>query len=70
MSYKREQPVGAAVWALVDEIVAERINAGDERLAAVDWRRSGPNMRILDVVTPFDAETEMREQLMAVRPSL
>src|SRR3954469_2816315 len=62
MFYKGEQPVGVAVWALVDDLVAKRIDAGDRRLTAVEWK-SGANMRILDVVAPFGAEAEMREQV-------
>jgi cytolysin-activating lysine-acyltransferase len=62
MFYKGEQPVGVAVWALVDDLVAKRIDGGDKRLTAVEWK-SGSNMRILDVVAPFGAEAEMREQL-------
>ena len=57
--YKGEQPVGVALWALADEIVAKRIDAGDRRLTAVEWK-SGANMRIIDVVAPFGGETEMR----------
>jgi cytolysin-activating lysine-acyltransferase len=59
--YKGEQPVGIAVWALVDDFVAKRFDAGDERLSAIEWK-SGTNMRILDVVAPFGAEAEMRVQ--------
>src|SRR5882724_3873115 len=59
--YKGEQPVGIALWALVDEIVAKRIDAGDKRLTAVEWK-SGSNVRIVDVVAPFGGEAEMREQ--------
>ncbi|HVQ67005.1 MAG TPA: toxin-activating lysine-acyltransferase [Bradyrhizobium sp.] len=65
MFYKGEQPVGVAVWALVDDLVAKRIDAGDKRLTAVEWK-SGPNMRVLDVVAPFGAEAEMREQIAAL----
>jgi cytolysin-activating lysine-acyltransferase len=60
--YKGEQPVGVAVWALADELVATRIDAGDKRLAAVEWK-SGINMRIIDIVAPFGGEAEMRRQL-------
>ena len=60
--YKGEQPVGVALWALVDELVAERIDAGDRRLAAVEWK-SGGNMRIIDIIAPFGGEAEMREQV-------
>jgi cytolysin-activating lysine-acyltransferase len=62
MFYNGEQPVGVAVWALVDDIVAKRIDAGDVRLTAVEWK-SGANMRIVDVVAPFGGEAEMRGQV-------
>jgi cytolysin-activating lysine-acyltransferase len=60
--YKGEQPVGTALWALADDLVARRIDAGDNRLTAVEWK-SGINMRIIDVVAPFGGEAEMREQV-------
>src|SRR5882672_4352605 len=60
--YKGEQPVGVAVWALVDDLVAKRIDAGDTRLSAVEWK-SGSHMRMVDVVAPFGGEAEMREQV-------
>jgi cytolysin-activating lysine-acyltransferase len=59
--YQGEQPVGVALWALADDLVARRIDAGDKRLAAVEWK-SGINMRIIDVVAPFGGEAEMRGQ--------
>jgi cytolysin-activating lysine-acyltransferase len=64
--YKGEQPVGVALWALADELVARRIDAGDKRLAAVEWK-SGINMRIIDIVAPFGGEAEMRGQLSDAR---
>jgi cytolysin-activating lysine-acyltransferase len=60
--YKGEQPVGVALWALADELVARRVDAGDTRLAAVEWK-SGSNMCIIDVVAPFGGEAEMRDQI-------
>jgi len=66
--YKGEQPVGVALWALADEIVAKRIDAGDKRLSAVEWK-SGANMRIIDIVAPFGGEAEMRGQLETPLPS-
>jgi cytolysin-activating lysine-acyltransferase len=63
--YKGEQPVGVALWALADELVARRIDAGDNRLAAVEWK-SGSNMRIIDIVAPFGGEAEMRAQVAHV----
>jgi cytolysin-activating lysine-acyltransferase len=60
--YSGEQPVGVALWALADDLVAKRIDAGDTRLAAVEWK-SGSNMRIVDIIAPFGGEAEMRGQL-------
>jgi cytolysin-activating lysine-acyltransferase len=62
MFYKGEQPVGVALWALVDDLVAKRIDAGDKRLSAVEWQ-SGSHTRMIDVVAPFGGEAEMREQV-------
>jgi cytolysin-activating lysine-acyltransferase len=42
--------------------VAKRIDAGDKRLAAVEWM-SGSNMRIIDFVAPFGGEAEMRSKV-------
>jgi cytolysin-activating lysine-acyltransferase len=60
--YKGEQPVGVALWALVDDLVAKRIDAGDNRLTAVEWK-SGSNMRIVELVAPFGGEAEMRSRV-------
>src|SRR6201995_51661 len=50
--YKGEQPVGVALWALVDDLVAKRIDAGDNRLSVMEWK-SGSNKRIFELVAPF-----------------
>ncbi len=60
--YKGEQPVGVALWALADDLVAKRIDAGDNRLSAVEWK-SGSNMRIVELVAPFGGEAEIRESI-------
>jgi cytolysin-activating lysine-acyltransferase len=60
--YKGEQPVGVALWALADDLVAKRIDANDKRLTAVEWK-SGPNLRIVELVAPFGGEAEMRAQV-------
>ena len=60
--YKGEQPVGVAFWALADEIVAKRIDAGDVRLTPAEWK-SGASKRIIDVVAPFGGEAEMLGQI-------
>lgn len=60
--YRGEQPVGVAMWALVDDLVAKRIDAGDNRLTASEWK-GGSNTRIVELVAPFGGETEMRGQI-------
>jgi cytolysin-activating lysine-acyltransferase len=62
--YNGEQPVGVALWALVDDLAAKRIDAGDRRLTAVEWK-SGAIMRIIELVAPFGGEAEMRAQVGA-----
>jgi hemolysin-activating ACP:hemolysin acyltransferase len=37
-----------ALWALANELVAKRIDAGDKRLVAVEWK-NGNSMRIINV---------------------
>jgi cytolysin-activating lysine-acyltransferase len=64
--YKDEQPVGVVLWALADDLVAKRIDAGDTRLAAVEWK-SGGVMRIIDIVAPFGGEAEMRGQVSRIQ---
>jgi cytolysin-activating lysine-acyltransferase len=63
--YKGEQPVGVALWALADDLVTKRIDAGDNRLSAVEWK-SGNNLRVIDIVAPFGGEAEMQGQLNSV----
>ncbi|MEA2941533.1 MAG: cytolysin-activating lysine-acyltransferase [Bradyrhizobium sp.] len=60
--YNGEQPVGVALWALADDLAAKRIDAGDNRLSAVEWK-SGSNMRIVELVAPFGGEAEIRKQI-------
>ena len=60
--YQGEQPVGVALWALADDLAAKRIDAGDNRLSAVEWK-SGSLLRIIDTVAPFGGEAEMRSKV-------
>jgi cytolysin-activating lysine-acyltransferase len=57
--YSGEQPVGVAL--LADDLVAKRIDAGDTRLTAVEWK-SGANLRIIDIIALFGGEAGIREQ--------
>jgi cytolysin-activating lysine-acyltransferase len=63
--YSGDRPVGVALWALADDLVAKRIDANDKRLTAVEWK-SGGNLRIVELVAPFGGEAEMRAQVGAV----
>jgi cytolysin-activating lysine-acyltransferase len=43
--YKGAQPVGVALWALANATVAKRIDGGDNRLTAVEWKSGSPAHR-------------------------
>jgi len=58
--YNGDQPVGVAMSAPVDDFVAERIDANDRRLTAVEWK-SGPHLHTIELVAPFGGEGEMRK---------
>lgn len=60
--YQGQQPVGVALWALVDDLVAKRIDVGDTRLSAAEWK-CGSNMRIVELVAPFGGEREIRQSI-------
>jgi hypothetical protein len=60
--------VGLVLCALADDLVAKRIDAGDKRLAAVEWK-SGINMRVIDIValqSLFEASVENRAGMEAM----
>jgi cytolysin-activating lysine-acyltransferase len=60
--YNGEQPVGLALWAMVDSSVAARMDAGDNRLTVAEWK-CGEEFRIVDVIAPFGREGEMRKSI-------
>jgi len=62
--YQGDRPVGVALWALADDLVAKRIDAGTTRLSAAEWK-SGTSLRIIDIIAPFGGEAEMRAQVGA-----
>lgn len=62
--YRGDRPVGIALWAQVDDAIAKRLDSGDKRLAAAEWR-CGPHQRIVEVMAPFGGEQEIRRQLEA-----
>jgi cytolysin-activating lysine-acyltransferase len=62
--YQGDRPVGVALWALADDLVAKRIDAGNPRLSAAEWK-SGTQLRIIDIIAPFGGEAEIRAQVGA-----
>jgi cytolysin-activating lysine-acyltransferase len=60
--YQGKQPVGVALWALADEAVAKRIDGGEKRLSAAEWK-SGKNKRVVELVAPFGGEMEIWESI-------
>jgi cytolysin-activating lysine-acyltransferase len=60
--YSGSRPVGVALWAMADDLVAKRIDAGERRLTAAEWK-SGATLRIVELVAPFGKELEMRKQI-------
>lgn len=46
------KPEAFATWALVDDAVEARLKLGHKRLAPNEWT-SGPNLWLMDLVTPF-----------------
>jgi cytolysin-activating lysine-acyltransferase len=62
--YQGDRPVGVALWALADDLVARRIDAGNPRLSAAEWK-SGTLLRIIDIIAPFGGEAEIRAQVGA-----
>jgi cytolysin-activating lysine-acyltransferase len=53
---------------MADDLVARRIDGGETPLTAVEWK-SGSNLRIVDIIAPFGAEAEMREQASSTQSS-
>lgn len=60
------KPEAFATWALVDDAVEARLKLGHKRLAPNEWT-SGPNLWLMDLVTPFggidDALTDLKAAL-------
>lgn len=59
---KDNQPVAFLTWASVSEEVKAKIAAG-EPLALEDWR-SGENIEVVDVVSPFNPADVIRQRFL------
>jgi len=60
---KGKQPVAFLTWASVSDVVKAKVEAG-EALALEDWR-SGGNLMVVDVVSPFAEASTVREKFFA-----
>lgn len=59
---KDKQPVAFLTWASVSDAVKARVEAG-EPLALEDWR-SGENLVVVDVVSPFAEADVVRQKFL------
>ncbi|WP_297779342.1 toxin-activating lysine-acyltransferase [uncultured Roseovarius sp.] len=59
---KGKQPVAFLIWASVSDAVNAKVEAG-EPLALEDWR-SGENLVVVDVVSPFAAAETVRVKFL------
>ncbi|GAW35401.1 cyclolysin-activating lysine-acyltransferase CyaC [Roseovarius sp. A-2] len=59
---KDKQPVAFLTWASVSDVVKAKVEAG-EPLALEDWR-SGENLVVVDVVSPFAEAEGVRDRFL------
>jgi len=55
-------PFAFFTWALVSDVVDQRLRSGTPRIAPNEWQ-SGPHLWLVDVVTPFGKTEEMIDEL-------
>jgi len=61
--YMRETaPIAYVSWAMLSDTVAQRYVDGPHHLMAADWR-SGDQVWIIDLVTPFGGAAEVMKEL-------
>ena len=56
------RPICVVLWALVDEEVEKRLEAGNAKLRPQDWR-SGDRLWVVDIIAPFGGHDEMLKDL-------
>jgi cytolysin-activating lysine-acyltransferase len=64
MFYAKDRPIGAVLWAYVNDEVAERLVSGNARLRPQDWK-CGDTAWVVDVIAPFGGTDEMLKNLKA-----
>jgi len=62
---KGKQPIAFLAWATVSDEVKERFDAGNVALELKDWR-SGSNLIVVDCISPFTSEKEIKKQFFTV----
>ncbi|WP_299867607.1 toxin-activating lysine-acyltransferase [uncultured Roseobacter sp.] len=60
---KANQPVAYLAWALVTDEVKARFDAGERSLELSDWR-AGPNLIVVDCVSPFAPHETIEAQFV------
>lgn len=61
---KGKQPIAFLSWAAVSDEVKARFDAGNTTLAVHEWR-SGPNIIIVECVSPYAEKVEIEKQFVA-----
>ncbi|UWR90345.1 toxin-activating lysine-acyltransferase [Phaeobacter inhibens] len=60
---KGKQPIAFLSWATVSDDVKARMDAGNRKLELHEWR-SGPNIEIVECVSPFASTEEIKRQFL------
>lgn len=64
MFYAKDRPLGAILWAYVNDEVEQRLLSGNARMRPQDWK-CGDKLWIVEVVAPFGGTDEMLKDLKA-----
>ena len=64
MFYAKDRPLGAILWAYVNDEVEHRLISGNARMRPQDWK-SGDKLWVVEVVAPFGGTDEMLKDLKA-----
>jgi cytolysin-activating lysine-acyltransferase len=64
MFYAKDKPIGAILWAYVNDEVESRLLSGNARMRPQDWK-CGDKLWIVEVLAPFGGTDEMLKDLKA-----
>ena len=65
---KDKQPLAAVIWAYASDDIKQKIVEGSHTMALNDWR-SGPEVVVVDCISPFAPRETFVNQFMAQVPS-